>query len=110
MLLKCFSCGVEKDTNIKEAYLWPEDGICDGEVEPLFVMECQPDNEEDKIWRVAVYCHSCHHKVQPDMWMSESEWDSLNPVIPFNKLPEIKSNKESYTDFNPENYSLFSPE
>jgi hypothetical protein len=53
-----------------------------------------------------VHCHSCHHKVQPDMWMSESEWNSINPIISFNRLPEVKRNTEGWTDFNPENYSL----
>ena len=102
MLLKCFSCGVEKDTNVLETYPWEEDGFClDDPVMPLIVMECQ---SRENIWKAVVHCHSCHHKIQPDMWMSESEWSSLNPIIPFDKLPEVKINEMGYTDFNPESY------
>jgi hypothetical protein len=86
MLLKCFGCGIEKDTSIKEIYLWPEDGICDDEIEPLFVMECQPDNREDKIRKAVVHSHSCHHKNRPYMWMSERDWNSINTIISYNIL------------------------
>lgn len=89
----CFSCGVEKDTEVLEVYPFADDGIVDDEpITPLFILDCQgpvivddPDNYSE--FRMTVVCHSCFHKLSPDMWISKNCWDSLNPQTPYEKLP-----------------------
>ena len=83
MKMKCLACGVEKDTAAKETYPFPDDGIVDDEpVVPLFAIECRGSD-----WRVAIVCHRCLHKLQPDMWISDSIWSSIMPLTPFSGLP-----------------------
>jgi len=87
MKSKCLACGIEKDTSAKEVYPFPDDGIIDDEpIQPLFDVHCR-----GAAWRVATVCHQCFHKLDPDMWISESGWSFLNPVTPFAQLPILKS-------------------
>jgi hypothetical protein len=71
---------------VKEMYPYPDDGIIDDEpVSSLFDLDCQgPD------WRVATVCHSCFHKLDVDMWISEHCWSSLSPIMPFEQLPLLQ--------------------
>lgn len=100
--MQCFGCGVEKDPKVLEEYSHPEtDRICDGPVPPLFVIECQPTGK-DTGWKAVVVCHECFHRLDPDMWISERCWESLNPTTPFDKLPS--NNLDIPDRWNPENY------
>ena len=103
--MKCFACGVEKDMNVLEVNPWHEDlGVIDDPIAPLVVMDCSPGGPEGKTgktWKIVVVCHECWHKLEPDMWICEENWKSLNPVIPFDKLPEEAENK-----WDPESYEV----
>lgn len=99
---KCLACGIEKDINSREVYPYKDDCITTEEpVQPLFELECQA-NIDHTDFRIVTICHNCFHKVQPDMWMSQGEWESLNPVTNFNDLPKLpdkdapKDSKETY--------------
>ncbi len=97
MIKKCFCCGVEKDLSVQVKYPYEEDNIAtDIDVPQLFTVECQgqnedPDNSGD--FRMAVMCHDCWHRLETtrgiDMWIGQRCWESLNPITPFEKLPEI---------------------
>ena len=87
MKQQCLACGVEKDASTKEVYPYPDDGFNDEPIDPLFSLECQ----SAKGWRVVTVCHQCCHRLQPDMWISEQCWQSLNPITPFEKLPKLET-------------------
>jgi len=92
MKTKCQGCGIEKDPTILEIYPYQEeDSICDDPIPPLFGFECQPGGHTHGGFKVGPYrkilvCHECFHKLSPDMWISQSCWESLNPVVPFDQL------------------------
>ena len=87
MKQRCLACGVEKDTDVKEMYPFPDDGIVsDKPIQPLMTFDCQGTDD----WRVVTMCHLCFHKLSPDMWISEHCWQSLNPVTPFEELPKLQ--------------------
>jgi hypothetical protein len=99
-ILKCFGCGVQKDTDVLEAYRYPDDGIVDYPIAPFFVIDCQSGYG----WKVVVVCHDCLHKLAPDLWISDDEWKSLNPVVPFEKLPLPLGDVDNVQRDNPANY------
>lgn len=101
MKMRCLACGVEKDTSVKEVYPFPEDGMIEEPVEPLFGVECQ--GSFGKGWRMAIVCHTCLHKLAPDMWISEQCWLNLNPITPFEQLPT--PSKDANTRFVVETYA-----
>lgn len=108
MKIKCLGCGTEKDTDVEEPYPYPEDDIlCEGPIDPLFVLECQPETKGEA-WRVGIVCHQCFKKLQPDMWIGEKCWISINPVVPFDKLPLNNLPNDTETKlsgkWNPESY------
>lgn len=81
--MHCLACGITKETSHNEIYPYPDDGIVDDEpVCPLWVLECRGAE-----WRVAIVCHHCFHKLDPDMWINDRGWAFLNPITPFEKLP-----------------------
>jgi hypothetical protein len=87
---KCMGCGVEKDWNILERYPYPEQGLVEDPIKPLFALDCEPWEdvpEEHRKWRRAVVCHECFHKLDPDMWISSRCWKRINAVTPFEMLP-----------------------
>lgn len=87
MKKKCLACGVEKDTSIKEVYPFTEeDGLIDEPIEPLMTIDCQGAGD----WRVVTVCHTCFHKLDVDMWISEAGWSALNPITPFEQLPKLQ--------------------
>ncbi len=93
--MKCFGCGVEKDMSQLETY--PYDGEYDAitqefPIPPLQVVECE-GKEDRSDFRAAVMCHECWHRLGNntqgiDMWISQGCWESINPVVPFEKLPK----------------------
>jgi hypothetical protein len=99
--MKCFGCGVEKQMGVLETSKWAEkDGLCDEPIPPLHVIECQSDSDSS-LFKAIIICLECHHKLEPDMWISESMWKNLNPVISFDMLPMPCVDKDMW---NPENY------
>lgn len=109
MRIKCLGCGVEKDTEVLEVYPYPEDQrLCEDPIPPLFVLECQPSKTRTDPWRVGIVCHECFRKLDPDMWISENCWISINPVVPFDQLPLNKldpaTDAEADAKWKPENY------
>lgn len=83
---KCLACGIEKDIRSEEIYPYEKDCIpTEIPIQPLFEIECQSDTDNTD-FRIVIICHNCYHKVQPDMWMSQGEWESLNPITNFNNL------------------------
>jgi hypothetical protein len=91
MKQKCQACGVEKDSEIKEIYPYPDDGVIDDQpITPFFDLHCQGPHVADvSDWRVVTVCHNCFHRLEPDMWISDNCWKALNPVIPFEQLPKL---------------------
>lgn len=95
MKMRCFGCDIEKDIDIKEASPFAEeDGLTDKPIPPLQVLDCQgpsiPNdhhNYDEYEFRMVVICHTCFHKLSPDMWISENCWKQINPTIPYEKLP-----------------------
>lgn len=85
MKMKCLACGVEKDALIKEAYPYADDGLIAEPIQPFVTIDCQRAAD----WRVVTVCHECFHKLQPDLWINDDGWQSLNPITPFEQLPEL---------------------
>ena len=49
--MQCHGCGVEKDMTVLETYPYPEDQrLCEGPIEPLFVLEVQSTAWEKAPW------------------------------------------------------------
>ncbi len=95
----CFGCGVEKDMAVLE------DVHGDGDpVSPLVCIDCEPDTPRvpDSRWGMVVICNDCFSKLDPDMWIDERGWMSINPVVPFHKLPPIIEDRTRKWD--PANY------
>lgn len=85
MKRKCQACGVEKDDAVLEYYKHDDSLVQNEPIRPLFDLECQSKSDYDD-FRIATVCHECFHKLDPDMWIGESCWESLTPVVPFGKL------------------------
>ena len=86
---KCLACGIEKDIREEEMYPYEEDNITtEGPIQPLLNIECQ-SNTDHTDFRIVTICHNCYHKIQPDMWMSQGEWELIRPVTNFNNLPKL---------------------
>jgi len=87
MMRRCLACGVEKDMELKEIYPYPDDMITTEEpISPMFDIDCQMDKDRSD-FRIATVCFHCYHKLEPDMWISQSMWEALNPITPANDLP-----------------------
>jgi len=84
--MKCHGCGVEKDPSVKEVYPYPSDGLTDDPMEPLITFDCSVSPGGGG-WKMVIVCHECFHRLDPDMWICQSIWESINPVVPFDSLP-----------------------
>ena len=93
MSTSCQACGAVKDRSCKEVYPFPVDHLIDTPIDPLCELDCQggPLNDGSGYcdFRRVTVCHACFHKLSPDMWISQSCWESLSPVVPFKDLPEL---------------------
>src|SRR5947208_378125 len=87
MRRRCLACNVEKDPSAKEIYPYADDGLIDDPIEPFMTIDCQRGGD----WRVVTICHECFHKLQPDLWINDVGWKSLNPITPFEELPKSPS-------------------
>jgi hypothetical protein len=92
MLMNCFGCNVEKDTEVLEVSPFAdEDGLTNEPIGPFFVLDVQgpipndPNNYSE--FRMTVVCHNCFHALEPDMWISKNGWDNIHPTIPYDRLP-----------------------
>lgn len=89
--MKCLSCGIEKDLDKLETYPYCEDNLTNEcPISPLLTVECKGD-----CWKMAIMCHECWHHLSEntqgiDMWISQSCWETLNPVTHFSSLPNVK--------------------
>ena len=93
--MRCFGCGIEKDPRGKEFFTGEYDGLIDDEpISSLFVLDVQPSSAEKKKWKATVVCHGCFDRLEPDMWISENCWKSLDPVLVFDDLPELPEGYE----------------
>jgi hypothetical protein len=91
--MQCLGCGVEKDPAQKELYPYVADGLdCGAPISPLLAIDCQGpripnDPNRYSEFRAVLVCHSCFHKLEPDMWVTAEGWLKLNPLFPYEKLP-----------------------
>jgi hypothetical protein len=112
MEMRCFGCGVVKDTGVNEYYTAGDELCTDKPIPPLVVIECEP-NREDPVQtecRAVVVCHECFHRINPDMWIDRAIWESINPVTPFDKLPPAwPPGSEDDGRWNPEVYAGGTP-
>jgi hypothetical protein len=88
-VMRCFGCGVEKDTEKLERYSGSLGITKEEDIEPLFVLDVEPWESSPGPWRAAVVCHACFDKLEPDMWISSSCWRSIDPVLRFEQLPPL---------------------
>lgn len=100
--MKCMGCGTEKDPAVHEPSPWAEeDGLVSRPLCSLFVVECQGSRG----WRAAVVCHSCFHRLEVDMWISERRWERLSPLIPYGALPQVLGDEvDPETRWDPQSY------
>ena len=91
VLVECQACGTVRDPEALAVYPYPDDGICDTPIPPLFELDCQPSVAGDGFRRVHV-CHECFHRLDPDMWISQDMWEWLDPVTPFADLERTHAN------------------
>jgi len=95
MKTHCFGCGVEKDPSVLEISPFAkEDNLIEEPIPPLFVLDVQGAQE----FRVAIVCHSCFHKLEPDQWISEAMWVDLNPKVPYSSLPTDAQQRDTTDD------------
>lgn len=85
MRLRCFGCGVEKDTDVREVATNAAAGLIeDVPVAPLYVVDCQsPAGASD-------VCHDCMARLDLDMWTCAEHWAQIAPVVPYEQLPLLR--------------------
>ena len=91
MKIRCWGCGVEKDTDVKEFWTLDDSIVQTCPITPLFVVHCEGREETTGIWKVVVVCHVCLHKLDADLWISDHCWSLLDPKVPFSALPLLSS-------------------
>lgn len=107
MKRRCWACGVEKDTAVLEVCPYPEAHLCDDPLPPLFVVELEPWKPYEHLnWKAGVVCHQCFALLDMDMWCSSNCWNDLEPLTPFEKLPDMLARDDSDSCWNVDNYHL----
>ena len=89
--MKCQACGIEKDMDVLEVYPFP-DRLCDEPIPPLLELECEGEGGfgSQNPFKVVRVCHQCFERLDPDQWISEKCWKSLNPVTPYEELSIVR--------------------
>lgn len=87
--MRCFGCGVQKDTDIKELYTPDDRLVRDQPIEPLFVLSCEGRGAHSGAWRAAVACHACFARLDVDHWISSDCWAKISPRVAFSELPPV---------------------
>ena len=64
-------------------------GLTDDAIEPILLIECQGEDFYKDPFKMCIVCHNCFERLDPDMWISPSGWQSLNPIIKFEDLPLV---------------------
>jgi len=87
--IRCLACGTEK--NLDELEIFPHEDMLtqDEPIQALVTIECQ-SNDDPADFRIAIVCHDCYFKLEPDMWISEACWLEINAITPFSVLPIAK--------------------
>ena len=65
--------------------------VCGAE-ESFSPIDCQPGgpgNLQGRPWKRINLCEECWDRLDPDMWTCQEHYESLNPVTPFNELPNL---------------------
>jgi hypothetical protein len=83
---RCFACGRFTDEAVDEGPTPGEAGQACRWTTGVLEVE---GTGEDK-WRAAVACWPCFWKTDPDMWIGAGTWDSLDPKVPFARLPSLQ--------------------
>jgi len=73
VLIQCYGCGKEVD----------DEDLC------ILDCACSLVQSQQDLWKNVLVCVDCFHKLDPDMWISSRCWTSINPVIPFDELPDL---------------------
>ena len=90
---RCHQCGVEKNPEILETFPYPDGSLTtEIPIPPLIDIDCEPTVMGDD-WKKVEICHRCFHELEPDMWINQTIWESLNPVTPFDALPGLESDQ-----------------
>lgn len=88
MLMRCFGCGVQKDTDVKELYTPDDRLVRDRPIDPLFVIPCEGRGvHSGGAWRAVVTCHACFARLDVDHWISSDCWAKIAPRVSFSELP-----------------------
>jgi hypothetical protein len=85
-LMKCMGCGAEKDLDVLAPYPYPDDGLVDYPIPQLSTIDCAGVTDRS-VWKTAVVCHDCFHRLDPDQWINQTMWENLTPAVPFDRLP-----------------------
>lgn len=104
MLIKCWGCGVEKDTDVLEKYLFTEGGVIEDPIEPLFMIDCEGKKfrlslMQESEFRLVIVCHSCFKSLNCDMWISQNCWEKLNPKVVYKDLPILEAEHKDITEY-----------
>lgn len=108
MIKKCFACGTQKDLDIEVRYPYELDSLdTEDSISPLLVIGVEGTIDG---FRMILVCHECWHKLDTDggldIWISQRHYESLNPVIPFDKLPNPVPYQNGKSDtYNARNYN-----
>ena len=81
---------------------------------PRRLMPAGDYKEDSAKFRTAVICHECWHRLESnggiDLWIGQECWESLKPVIPFERLPfELPYDPGNQDKWKAENYMPFAP-
>jgi len=88
---RCHQCGAEKNPEMLETFPYPDGALTtEMPISPLVEIDCEPTVRGND-WKRVEICHRCFHELKPDMWINEAIWASLNPVTPFDALPDLES-------------------
>lgn len=86
----CHGCGVVKDRDVLEVCAFAEElGLTDTPIDPLAELDCQGYAPFEGQWKAVTVCYGCFRKLNPDMWISSDCWARIDPVTPFEALPDM---------------------
>ncbi len=94
--IKCMACGIDRDMSIKERCVDGKIFHSDALLDPIQFIDCERNlYPYPSDWRTISVCVQCFTRLEPDIWVSENCWKSLDPVTPFEKLPKMPENTQN---------------
>lgn len=106
MIIQCNGCGVVKNMDVLETYPYQDDDYgFSRPIDPIFTLDCSPhksfqdSSPHENNWKRVYVCHECFHKLEPDMWISQTCWESINPVVKFEDLDDLCGVASRWFDF-----------